>query len=45
MEAAAFLLVISFVPLMDIQNMTKEIKFQTPCTTEKYGNPETHSSK
>jgi len=46
MTAAAFLLVISLSSLLVIQNMTKEIKFQTPsCTTEMYGNLKSHSSK
>lgn len=46
MEVAAFLLVISLGSLLVIQNMTKEIKFQTPsCSTEMYGNLDSQSSK
>lgn len=46
MEAAAILLVISLGSVMVVQHMRKEIKFQTPsCTTEMYGNLESHSSE
>lgn len=46
MEAAAFLLAVSLGSFVVIQNMTKEMQFQTPsCTSEMYGNLESHSSK